>query len=534
MDDAPTNAHPTRLCVIDLGTNSFHALIVDAYPNGTFEVVDKIKEAVRLGDRGLSHRVLTRDAVGRAMNALHRIHLLAEGRGVTEYLAYATSAIREAENGRALVAHVLREIGIEIRAIPGELEAHLIYLGVTREVPMSEPALIVDIGGGSTELIVGTSHEPRLETSLKLGAARLTERFVTSDPIDDDDLEALRAHLDAELEPVLAVAREAGVGDLVGSSGTMEALAELCREAGGGGGGSVFQRTFEAKTLLEVTEGLVGSTRAEREAMDALDERRVGQIVAGAVLVEHLARALEPERFRVSPAALREGMVQHWLEHNVERLQRLAPVEDVRRRAVLELAHAYRWDEAHSRQVTRLALALYDACAPLHGHGAEERELLEFAGLLHDVGRLVGRRGHHKHSRYLIEKATWHALSPREVAIVANVARYHRGARPKKKHDAYRALPKKDRKRVDALAAILRIADGLDRSHVQNVEDLAASVTSEALHVTVRTKGDPELELAAARRAASLFERTFERRVTIEAAWRPDAPAGVQSAPEPR
>lgn len=511
--------NPIRVCVIDLGTNSFHALIVDAYPNRSFQVVDQLKERVHLGEHGLSQHVLTEDAVHRALEALKRIRLLAEGWNVEEFVAYATSAIREAANGGDFVAYVGEEIGIDVRPIPGSLEARLIYQGVRRTVELPDAALIVDIGGGSTECIVGDSGASYFAASLKLGAARMAEDFVTTDPISDEELEVIRAHFRSELEATYAAAREHGVRELIGSSGTMENLADICRLRSGDTSRSIYLQSYAADDFLAVTDAVLSSSRSEREAIKGLEEKRLDQIAAGAALADTLLRDLEIDNVRISPSALREGIVVQFIEDNYARLERLAPLGDVRRRQVYELAARFDVDESHARHVAQLALELFDTCAELHEMGDRERDLLDYAALLHDIGYSINRRKHHKHSRYLIRQADWQGFHPEEIAMMAMIARYHRRALPKKSHKIYEDLSKEDRRKVRRLGAFLRLAEGLDRSHFQNVAEMNAHVDAEHLKITIRTKEDPQMELWGARRAADLFEREFERSVLVSAAW---------------
>ncbi|MGF1469794.1 MAG: HD domain-containing protein [Sandaracinaceae bacterium] len=522
--DQPDSAHhPWRLCVADLGTNSFHAMIVDAYPNRSFTVVDKLKEPVHLGEDGLAGGRLSEAAMARGLETLRRIRLLGDHRGAEAYLAFATSAIREASNGPRFVSLACREAGLEVRVIPGSLEARLIYLGVRRAVELPATSLVVDIGGGSTELIVASAESLHLATSLKLGAGRMIARFPEA---ADGSTAALRAHLAAELRPVLEVARGHGVRALVGSSGTMEALGDLCRARLEAQGRSSEHRALGARAFSEAARWVESASRETREEHPAIEARRVDQIVAGAALVRVLLEELPTlDDVTISPYALREGMVVHFLEENGERLRRLAPLGDVRRRQVLELAVQHRFEEKHARHVAALALALFRDTAELHGRSHRERELLEYAALLHDIGRVVSWRRHHKHSRYLIEQAEWHAFDPEEVAIMANVARYHRRARPKTKHGPFRRLSSEARTIVRQLASLLRLANGLDRSRVQAVRGVSVEVGEDEVVVTLQTRGDAELELEGGRYAAKLFERTFDRRVRFEVE-RPAEPGG--------
>ncbi len=510
---APTA--PARVCVIDLGTNSFHAVIVDAYPNGTFRVVDRMKEMVRLGQRGLLSSVLPDDAMERGMKALHRIHLLASGWNVEEYLAFATSAIREAKNGGAFIERVREEIGIRIRAISGSQEARLIYEGVKRAVDMPEPTLIVDIGGGSVEFIVSTKEGVPFATSLKLGAARMTEQFVRSDPMSDGEQTALRTHYREELEPVIAAAREHDVAMIVASSGTAKSLARVCVDKYGDASRTVFQQDVEAAPFRKTMTRIVAASKTARARMSGIGEKRVDQIGAGALLMDTLLEKLPVDRLRISSHALREGMVVYFIEENYKRLRRLAPFADVRRRSVYEIGFRFQWEEVHCEHVATLALTLYDAIRPILTGPPVDRELLEYAALLHDVGYHINHSEHHLHSRYLIENADVRGFQPDEVAIMANVARYHRNEHPRTKDPAYRRLTEGQQRRVCELASILRIAEGFDRSHFQNVVALRTLLDDKQFAITIETQGDPQLERWGGMKDRGLFEDTFARTVLV-------------------
>jgi exopolyphosphatase/guanosine-5'-triphosphate,3'-diphosphate pyrophosphatase len=251
--------------------------------------------------------------------------------------------------------------------------------------------------------------------------------------------------------------------------------------------------------------------------MDGIEQKRAAQVVAGALLVDVLLKDLAPERVRLSPHALREGMVVHFIQQNYERLEQLAPYVDVRRRSIDELGFRYRWEERHVVHVTTLALQLFDACQDVHGMGEHERELLEYASLLHDIGYYISRSSHHKHSFYLIKNADLRGFQPEEVDILAHVTRYHRGALPKDKHVAFQRLPKDLQKTILKLAAFLRLAEGLDRSHFQNVVRLEVELAKKQLKLMLETKSDPQLDAWGARRGGDLFEQLYERKVLVEA-----------------
>lgn len=506
---------PLRVCVIDLGTNSFHAIIVDAYANGSFKVVDRMKEMVRLGDSGLAAGRLADDAMERGMKALKHIYLLAQGQGARSFFACATSAIREADNGGAFIERVRDEIGLRIDPISGAQEAQLIFQGVRREVEISQPSVVVDIGGGSVEFIVCTGDTVHLATSLKLGAARMTERFVSSDPISEADQDALRAHFRGELAPVLAAMQEHDVRTLIGSSGTVKSLARVCLDRDGQGDTSVFEVDVPLEAFRDTLSFIIGTSAEEREALPAVALKRVGQVGAGAVLLQVLLEEHAFEKLHVSAHALREGMVVQFIRENHERLQRIAPFANVRRRSIHEVAFRFEWDEKHAQHVASTALFLFDRCLPWYAGPPKDGELLEYAALLHDIGYYISHSDHHLHSRYLIRHADLRGFYDGEVDLISLVARYHRAEHPLPAHPHYGRLAPDDQKRVAQLAGILRIAECLDRSHYQNVTTLAVETPSDVLHIDVRTKGDPELETWAAQEASGLFADAFGRAVDV-------------------
>ena len=509
-------ASPIRVCVIDLGTNSFHAIIVDAHPNGSYQVVDRLKIMVRLGEHGLEANTLPEEAMERGMRALKRIHLLAKGWDAHEFLAFATSAIREAANGGAFIQRVRQEIGLRIRPISGEQEAQLIFQGVRRAVEMSSPTLLIDIGGGSVEFIVVAGGQNVFARSLKLGAARMSERFVATDPLADEEIVAMRSHFAEALSPVADACRAHDVTSIIGSSGTLKSLARVALDQGPDGS-TVFQRTFSVATMRSALDWVIGSTADDRVAHPAIDPKRVDQIGAGAVLLDTVFERLpKVGHFKVSPNALREGMVVHFMDTNYTRLRQIAPFRNPRRRSVHEMAYRFQWEERHAQHVAATATFLFDVCRSLYAGPASDAELLEYAALLHDVGYLLSHDTHEKHSRYLIRNADLQGFRREEVELMSLVARYHRGAMPDSSHEFYRALSATQQKRVRQMASFVRIAEGLDRSHFQNVVALRARLTDETLTISVATKGDPQLEVWSGKDQGGMFEKEFGRSLTVE------------------
>lgn len=510
-------ASSVRVCVIDLGTNSFHAIIVDAHPNGSYQVVDRLKEMVRLGQHGLDANRLPDEAMDRGIQALERIKLLAEGWDAREYLSFATSAIREAVNGGAFIQRAREELGFRIRPISGEREAQLIFQGISRTEEFDEPSLLVDIGGGSVEFIVVDEDTDVFDASLKLGAARMTERFISTDPMSEDEQAQLRAHFKGALADVLAACREHGVNTIVGSSGTMKSLIRTVRQEFGDSGRSVFQQTFPVKDVRTALRWVMQASASDREAHSAIEPKRVDQIGAGAVLLDTICAGLPSvQSVKVSPNALREGMVVHFIDTNYDRLRQVASFRDPRRRSVHEVAYRFQWEENHAQHVAATATFLFDVCRPLYDGPDSDAELLEYAALLHDLGYLITHDEHNEHSRYLIEHADLQGFQPEEVKIMALAAHYHRSPFPDPSDEHFGRVPSAMQQRVRQLAGLLRVGEGLDRSHFQNVVALRARLSEDGLHIFLATKGDPQLEVWAAQEQGGLFEAAFDRSLHVE------------------
>jgi exopolyphosphatase/guanosine-5'-triphosphate,3'-diphosphate pyrophosphatase len=422
--------------------------------------------------------------------------------------------VREAENGGDFLQRVRRELGLNIRVVSAREEARLIYLGVRHEVNLgARPHFIVDVGGGSVEFIVGDAEKPAMLESRKLGASRMTARYVSSDPISPNDLKGLLHYYDRELSPVCGQVLALRPVAALGTSGTLENLAAMCAAHEGRDGAPV---VLHRGALSRLVARLLESRSKDRAAMEGLDEQRRDQVTAGALLMNELFRRLELKEMRVCRSALREGILLDYLSRHAPELSIRRTVPDPRRRSVLDLARRVDWHAAHGEQVARLTTDLFNQTRRLHGLGAEERELIAFGAMLHDIGWHIGRTAHHKHSHYLILHGDLKNFAKSEIAIIANVARYHRKSAPATRHKGYAKLSKRARRVVDVGAALLRIADGLDRSHCAVISSVRCRVGRHHVDVAVKSRGDAALELWGARQRMRLFTRVFDRSISFE------------------
>jgi len=352
---------------------------------------------------------------------------------------------------------------------------------------------------------------------VSLGVLRFANSLPLSNPATEEEIAHAKCVVDAALDPVVERHGGRGFASAVVTSG---AALQMCRLTLGGANGdapqNIHQSAFDAAAVKGACEGIYRTTRKDRRRMDNLDRTRVDHIVHGAILVEAALRRFRVDEVIACSYALREGVVYDYLETHRAALQDAEETPDVRRRAVLGLGRRCRWDEAHHRHVANLCVQMFDALAPELGWAGEERELLEYAGLLHDIGRIVNVSGHHRHSQYLIDNAGLLGFTAREVHILGVIVRYHRRNLPRKRHEAFGALSKQDRALVSRLAGILRIAEGLDRTQTSVVRELAAAVKRSKLTLQVLSDGDCMLEVAQAQERVSLLEKATG--LTIEVA----------------
>lgn len=508
-----------RIAAIDIGTNSFHAVIVDVYPDGSFYTIDKLKEMVLLAEKGFENR-LSDAAFERALSALHKIKTLCDHQGAERILAYATSAIREAENGGDLIQRVIDEIGIKIVAIPGRVEAELIGLAVQHGVEMpASPSLIMDVGGGSVEYIIANKEKFLHHSSKKLGVARMTARFVDNDPISKEEIQTLTDHFQTNLTDVAQSFASNRASMLIGSSGTMENIAlMIAYRKDKTPNMSVNELEFTATEFFNLYEDVIGISYNERAKLKGLDEKRISLLPAGLVLVNYVLKTFGIKRIKISSQALREGIILRYINQEMTYLKETEFIESPRRRSVMELVNKCNWHEVHSKHVAKLALQLFDNFQEELGLSDTDRELLEYASFMHDIGYHISHRKHHKHALYIIRHSDLKGFKEHEIEIMANVSRYHRRSTPKSRHKHYDKLPKSEKKRVKKLSAILRIADGLDRSHYQNVQGMTIEKTSDQVTINIKTESDPQLEIWGAMRKNGLFEEVTGRSLSIKEA----------------
>ncbi len=523
---------------MDIGTNSVRLAVVEVQLNRTWTTLASQKQVVRLGEgefdrtagrkkgkegeNGGGHS-LTEEAIARGALVCARFAEVARGYGAEEIVALATAAVREADNGDEFVRRVRDLADLDVRIISGQEEARLIYLGVISgiELPDKKRALLMDIGGGSTELIVGDTQGYVFLDSLKMGAIRLTSEGVPdpAKPVSPAAWAGLQRHVRSLLAPAARAISKAGFSVMYGSSGTAQNLAEIVVHASSTPNPTSL-RNYEL-SLAEVqatTRRLCAMTLEQRRRVPGINPERADIIIGGSAILQTVMETVGAASIRISDRGLREGII-------VDRLRRspLAPNfggtgkdagEDTgaRRRSIRQLLRATGVDEAHAAHIVHLSLSLFDQwkALGLHDYG-RARELLEYAALLHDCGFFVSHTDHQQHSYYLIRHSELLGFNDREIEIMANLALYHRKAIPRRKHPGFARLDPKTQRAIRVLSCALRLAEALDRSHLMLVRDVTCErlTKPDRVRMTLLASADAQLELWAAEGQAPAFEKTF-------------------------
>ena len=514
----PGNPEPL-VAFLDIGTNSVRMLLARFDADHSFSIVTQQKEVVRLGEGEFQGHQLQPVAIRRAVQVCTHFVQMARANGVRDIVAVATSATREAENRAFFLRKLEREAGLDVRVISGKEEARLIYLGVVSGLNLGEKrALFIDIGGGSTEVIIGTQNQYDFLDSLKLGAIRLTSQFFTAgdpNPVDPALYQRLKRYVRTTSVRTLQQLKLWRTDVAIGSSGSICNLAEIVTRM-------FLKRGWKRDDVItldqikQTSAKLCDCTLAERMQLPGINPERADIIVAGAAIIETLMEELEVSELRVSERGLREGLPLDY----ISRMEHSPSFElrSFRERSVFQLGRACRFDEPHARKVASLACEMFDDALKLglHDYGEWEKELLEYASLLHDIGTFLSYSNHRGHSYYFIRNADLLGFDQTEIAIIAAIALFHSKGMPSFKDKQFDDLSKRDRKIIRSLCIFLRIAESLDRSHTGVVTHAYLKrVTSELIRLEIVSTADCQLELWGMKKHEPAFEQIFQQKLTF-------------------
>jgi exopolyphosphatase/guanosine-5'-triphosphate,3'-diphosphate pyrophosphatase len=521
-----------RFAALDLGSNALRLRIVEAHAPASssgreqlslglgqetsveagtsWREVVSLRASVRLGSEVFVTGRLAMSSIGQACEALREFRQSMDDAKVDAYRATATSAVREASNGGTLVERARREAGIELDVIEGIEEARLIQLAVVRRLGLLEKrALLVDVGGGSTELTYLDHGRSAWAISLPIGTVRLLEMYLRgAKAVDRGRQKLLSEGVDRALAEAVPTLKKLPFEIMVGTGGSVDTLCELCAMKGGHAG---YPRAVDVGLMPALLAKLFALSPDQRREAYALRPDRADTIVTASSIFLRVAELFKVPAIVAPGVGLKEGILEELIDKYFDRWDKESEARTVVD-GCLRLGKRYGFDQAHGELVAGLAVSLFDDMAEYHGYEERERLLLRAAALLHDIGDYVRYDGHHKHSYYLINNSDIMGLTPEERAIVANVARYHRKSPPDPSHPNFRDLDKESRSKVRGLAAILRIADALDREHLGKVRSARAEIDgrNRKLLLTVQGNEDRELEEWTVRAKSELLRDVFD------------------------
>jgi exopolyphosphatase/guanosine-5'-triphosphate,3'-diphosphate pyrophosphatase len=505
---------------VDIGTNSVRLLVVRFNPNHSFSILSKKKQQVRLGEGEFENEELTPEAIDRAVVVCKTFVELARTFACEEFVAVATSATREAANQNELLSRLRREAHLDVRVISGREEARLIYMGVASGVNLGErQVLLIDIGGGSTELIMGNKQEYTYLESLKLGSIRLTNQYFSASDtgaVSHERYKKLQHHVKNQIVHVVNKIRSEKPDIAIGSSGTIMNLAEIANRTlhqnSGPSNGNLSHR--DVKKVIAMLCALPVS---QRRNVPGMNPERADIIIAGAAIIDTLMKELGLESITTTTRGLQDGLLADYQSRMDEfpLFGELSP----RQHSVLQLGRSCGINESHARTVTVLALGLFDTAKKqkLHTYGQAERELLEYATFLHDIGSFISYTNHHAHSAYIISNAELLGFDDKEIAIMANIARFHRKKMPRKNTPKMLELEPAERGIVRVLSMFLRLAESLDRSHAALVQRVRfVKVEQDTVYLEVVARANCQLELWGVEGERAAFFKIFSKHLVLE------------------
>ena len=505
-----------KLAAIDIGTNSIHMIVVEATSQKSFKILDREKEMVKLGAGVFASNYISDRAFAFGLETISHYVSLADSLEVDEIITAATSAIREAHNGEAFLNKVVAQTGLCPRIISGKEEARLIFLAVRNSIALKEDkALVLDIGGGSTEAVIGDRDRIYFKDSMPLGVLRLLDMFEDKGAIGDEGKGVLEAHMRFVSKQIESQIHEIGFDRVIGTSGTIRTIGEAAYIAAGGESlKSVNAEVVPLKEIDKLTQKLLEMKQKERAKVKGVSDKRADAIHLGGVLLVQLLEMAKVKEITLCDASLREGMILDYLERHAGEVTKLPETKNLRHRKAANLVYKYESDWDENCHVANLALQIFDQTQKLHEFGDFEREVLFFAALLHDIGQFISYRQHHKNSRYILKQTDPRGFTDEEMLLIRHLARYHCKAEPSKKHKKFRKLSKRHRRIIKVLAGILRIAVALNKTKNQRVERVSCQISKEKLEITVTGK-DIDVELWAARRSSKILSSALKREVVI-------------------
>lgn len=514
--------HTENIGFIDIGTNSIRLVVAKINKNYTHTLLTERKEVVRLGEGEFEKNYLTDAAMNRAIFVCKQFVKFATNFNVKKIFAVATSATRDAENKSIFLERLKIEANLDARVISGKEEARLIYLGVLSVVDLEQKnALFIDIGGGSTEIIVGDKFKPRILNSLKIGAIRLTNMFFesgTEDIVTQKTYNGIKNYVLNESVGALSKIKNEKIDVIYGSSGTIQNLAKIAHKTYSSESNHNSNKySLVLENLKKIQKILCSLPIEKRKKISGLNPNRADIIIAGAAILETLMEELEISKIFISDKGVRDGMIADY----ISRIKESGANDSLslREQSVIKLGCMCRINETHSITVTRFALNLFDSAFRLsiHSFGKWERDLLKFASYLHSIGTIISYSNYQLHSKYIILNSELLGFDQKELFIISEIVKNHRKKISKNK-DALSILYEKElHDTIQLLSGFMRLAEHFDRNRtntISNIEFIKSSNENE-FHIKISCESDCLLEISAIKSDSNALEKLFCKKIIV-------------------
>ena len=503
-----------RYAAIDIGSNSIRMQAAETGDGMATKILAAERQVTRLGAGVFNDGRITADALEFVCANLARMALIYQKLDVIGMRAVATSAVRDASNQQEFLERASKALGAPIEIISGQEEARLIHLGVQARWPqVGKRVLMIDVGGGSAEVILSDHGVLSEGFSKPLGAVRLTEVFLGTDPPSPLDLHRLNEYIDEKLSGPLKKIGHGPFDRAIATSATAAAI--VCAV------NRVARSRREDADRLKASAGQIRRFYRDISVLDLNGRRKIlgigpnraELIVAGVAVFRRMLELFQQPALHYSAAGVRDGIIADLAARNVGR--ELSMLSRDQRRSVELMARRYGVQLSHARKVADLAHRLFQSLQPLHRLAPALGKLLEAAAYLHDIGHFVSDTSHHKHSYYLVAHSDLPGFTDTERQMIALLCRYHRKSMPTPRHSPFQTIDPEARRAINFLIPLLRIADSLDRSHEQRVDDLQVQFRNGTVTLALDSHPDPDLEIWAAERVAESFRETYQTQLQL-------------------
>jgi len=503
-----------RYAAIDIGSNSLRMEAAEVTPGAPIKILASDRQVTRLGESVFRTGRVSQDAMAVVCRVLAAMAQQYRKLDVIGVRAVATSAIRDAGNQSEFLTRASEAIAAPVEIISGQEESRLVHLGVQSRWPHPhQDVLIIDVGGGSAEIILSESGRMREAVSKPLGAVRLTEVFLKSNPPSSVELHRMDEYIDEKLVTAFRRIGNKLCQRVIATSGTASAVVSAIHGISGSKVDQADRLRASAAQIRQLYGDLCTRSLEGRRKITGIGPRRAEIIVPGTAVLLRFLQNLKMPSLYYSAAGLRDGIIADLVLRGVG--HELSELDRDQRRTVENMARRYGVSVPHARQVAHMANRLFTSLQSLHHLAPHNGKLLEAAAYLHDVGHFVSESRHHKHSYYVVANSDLPGFTNRERELIANLCRYHRKALPMLDHTNLLALTSEERRSLNLLIPLLRIADNLDRSHDERIDSLQCSLRDGQVVLTVESKSDVDLEQWAVERTAQTFREVYGREIVL-------------------